>query len=186
MTDDNELVSLVHRARDGDTGAWEELIRRFRGLIAAITRSFRLSPDDAADVAQTTWLRLFESIDRVRQPERLKAWIGTTARRECLRIVRMAGRERCTADLDGEQESRDFAVPGHELLGAEEREAVRAAMDTLSEQHRHLLRVLLASPTPPYANAAHQLEMPMGSIGPTRGRAIRHLRRDPRIHALAS
>lgn len=138
MVNDTDLVDLVDRARVGDTRAWEELIRRFRGLIGAITRSFQLTPSDAADVAQTTWLRLVESIDRVRQPERLAAWIGTTARRECQRTGTSVARERPTADLDREREMRVFATPDHELLGAEERAAVRAAVETLSERHRHL------------------------------------------------
>lgn len=91
-----ELVDLVDRARAGDARAWEELVARFRRLVAVITRSFRLGTDDAADVTPTTWLRLFESIDRVREPDGLAAWITTTARRECLR-VRRSRRANCRA-----------------------------------------------------------------------------------------
>lgn len=113
---DSELVDLVRRACDGDTNAWDELVRRVRGLIDAITRSFRMTTDDAADVAQTTWLRLLESIDRVREPDRLGAWIATTARRECLRVLRSATRQTPSDELDRSDEAVRFSPPGHELI----------------------------------------------------------------------
>jgi RNA polymerase sigma factor (sigma-70 family) len=96
----SELVDLVHRARHREEAAWDELVEQFASLIAAIARSCRLGPSDAADVAQTTWLRLFESIERIREPERLPGWIATTARRECLRLLRMVARELPSGEVD--------------------------------------------------------------------------------------
>lgn len=185
MAVDGELVDLVRRARAGDDDAWEELVDRFRGLIAAITRSFRLAPGDAADVAQTTWLRLFESIDRVREPDRLAAWIGTTARRECLRLLRLSAREQPTEEPVRDEETPTFAAPGRELITAEERAVLWSAVHALPDRHRRLMSVLLATPTPSYATVAAALDMPVGSIGPTRIRALERLRRDPHVLALA-
>ena len=182
---DTELMELVQRARSGEQDAWDELVSRFAGMVAAIARQFRLSPDDAADVSQTTWLRLLESIDRVREPERIGAWLGTTARRECLRLLRLAGREAPTDAVDRGEASTTFPAPGQELISAQERETLWTVVQELPDRHRRLMLLLMASPRPSYADVADTLDMPIGSIGPTRMRVIDRLRRDPDIGALA-
>lgn len=179
-----DVADLVAQARAGEREAWDELVARFEGLITAIARSFRLHADDAADVTQTTWLRLFESIDRVREPERLAGWIATTARRECLRVLRRAGRERPTDQLDRPDDTPAFATPGQELMAAQERDTLRAAVRALSARHRRLMAALMTSPRPSYDQVANAIDMPVGSIGPTRMRAIDQLRRDPQLMAL--
>src|SRR5262245_3580795 len=91
-----DLGHLVRAAAQGDEAAWNAIVDRFQGLVWATVRAHRLSPADAADVAQTTWLRLVENLDRIRDPERLGGWLATTARRECLRHIRLHGRELST------------------------------------------------------------------------------------------
>lgn len=181
---DAQVANLVMQARAGERDAWEELIARFDGLIVGIARSFRLGCDDVSDVVQTTWLRVFESIDGIRQPERIGAWIATTARRECLRLLRMAGRERPTDDVDIDEGTPAFAAPGEELVDAEEHAAVRAAVAGLSDRHQRLMGLLMAHTRPSYARVARTLDMPIGSIGPTRMRAIDRLRNDPHVIAI--
>lgn len=184
---EQQMAALVGRARDGEAAAWDELIRRFRGLVATITRSFRLGPDDAADAAQQTWLRLFESIDRVREPEKLAAWIATTARRECLRLLRRGRREDPADDVERCGDASDaYPAPGQELIAEQERSALWAAVRALPDRHRRLMTVLMASTRPSYEAVSDALGMPVGSIGPTRMRAIERLRRDPQLLALAS
>ena len=78
-SDDSDLVQIVAEARAGTNSAWEILIERFGGLVAAIARRCRLSDADVGEVCQTTWLRLVENLDRIEQPERLGAWLATTA-----------------------------------------------------------------------------------------------------------
>src|SRR5215831_13070195 len=87
------LVELVDQASAGDSDAWDELVDRFSGMVWAVARGHGLSSADAADVSQTTWLRLVEHLDRIREPERVGAWLATTARHECLRHVRAWRRE---------------------------------------------------------------------------------------------
>src|SRR5436190_13431579 len=94
------VETVVRAAAAGDQAAWNELIERFQGLVWATARSFRLSRADAADVAQTTWLRLVENLDRIREPEHLGAWLATTARREALRHLRLHGRELASDEAD--------------------------------------------------------------------------------------
>src|SRR5580700_9599598 len=84
---ESDLVEIVAAARAGSDAAWETLIERFHGLVAAIARRCRLSDADVAEVCQTTWLRLVQNLDRIEQPDRLGAWLATTSRRESLRIA---------------------------------------------------------------------------------------------------
>src|SRR5579863_8744161 len=87
------LAQLIAAAGNGDESAWGTIVDRFEGLIWATTRAHRLSSSEAADVTQTTWLRLLENLDRIRDPERLGAWLATTARHESLRHIRLRARE---------------------------------------------------------------------------------------------
>src|SRR3954464_637874 len=87
------LSQLVHAGGDGDQAAWDALVDRFASLVWSVARAHRLSAADAADVSQTTWLRLAEHIGRLRDPERLAGWLSTTARNECLKVLRHAGRQ---------------------------------------------------------------------------------------------
>src|ERR1700727_1473163 len=87
LAEEDELTQIVLQARAGSSEAWQSLIQRFGGLVAAIARRCRLNDADVAEVSQTTWLRLVENLDRIEQPERLGAWLATTSRRERLRIA---------------------------------------------------------------------------------------------------
>ena len=80
-----DIAGLVRGAAAGDRWAWERLIDQYARLIWAITAEFKLVESDAADVAQTTWLRLLEHIDRIEYPDRVGSWLAATARNECLR-----------------------------------------------------------------------------------------------------
>jgi len=82
------LHELVRSARAGKVEAWNAIVDRFAGLVWAIARRHRLSDADAADVSQTTWLRLVEHLDRIEDPDRIGGWLATTARRESLRVLR--------------------------------------------------------------------------------------------------
>src|SRR3954451_24443861 len=84
----NSVACLLLRIRNGDGAAWDEIMRRYGKLVTTTVRSFRLQEADALDAAQMTWLRLAENTHRIQFPERLGGWLATTARRECLHILR--------------------------------------------------------------------------------------------------
>ena len=170
------IVALVAAAREGDEAAWNELVDEFAGLVWAIARAHRLSAADAADVSQTTWLRLAEHLGRIREPERVGAWLAATARNECLRLVRRSQRELPLGDDVPEPVSL-AAAPEGRLVRAERATALWSAFAELSERCRLLLRVLMADPPPSYEDVGAALEMPVGSIGPTRARCLESLRR---------
>jgi RNA polymerase sigma factor (sigma-70 family) len=172
-----DVAALVRRAAEGDKWAWERLVDQFGRLIWSITRDFRLPESDASDVFQATWLRLLEHIDRLEYPARVGSWIATTARHECLRCV--AGRKRILLVQDHSALS-DALVHAPEadegLLAAERAVAVRDAMSLLPSRWQRMLELLMADPPASYAEISDQLGLPVGSIGPTRGRCMERLR----------
>ncbi|HEV2753269.1 MAG TPA: sigma-70 family RNA polymerase sigma factor, partial [Solirubrobacteraceae bacterium] len=145
------------------------------GLVWAVTRAHRLGDADAADVAQTTWLRLVEHLDRLDDPARVGAWLATTARRECLRVLRRCAQ--LVPHCDDLPEPADDAAAHDSALLAQERDAALwAAFAGLGDRDRSLLRMLMADPAPSYEEIGAALGMPIGSIGPTRARALQRLR----------
>ncbi len=143
-----------------------------------MTRDFRLAESDAADVVQATWLRLFEHIDRIECPDRVGSWLATTARHECLRVV--AARKRMVLVHD-DDDAFQGVIPHEpdidERLLADERAAdVRKAISHLPSQWQRMLGMLMADPPASYAEISDQLGLPVGSIGPTRGRCLARLR----------
>lgn len=171
------VSGLVEAAARGDQAAWNALVDRYNGLVWSVARGFGLSATDAADVAQTTWLRLVERLSTIRDPERVGAWLATTARNECRQTLRRGGRQIPTDD-DYQLEPRepDEAPVDAQVLTAERDDALWQAVDALSDACRRLVRVLMADPAPSYEEVGAALDMPVGSIGPTRRRCLERLR----------
>jgi RNA polymerase sigma factor (sigma-70 family) len=172
-----DIAQLVRGAAAGDRWAWERLVEQFERLIWAMTREFKLADSDAADVAQATWLRLLEHINRIEYPDRIGSWLATTARHECLRHVSRAKRVMLVQDdvvFCGVVTHQPDVDEG--ILAAERAEAVREAMSLLPWRWQKLLEMLMADPPVSYAEISSQLGLPVGSIGPTRGRCLERLR----------
>lgn len=169
---------VVGRAAAGDHSAWDCLVRQYSRLIWAMTRDFKLAESDAADVVQATWLRLLEHIDRIEHPDRLGSWLATTARHECLRQLAASKRVMLVDDHD----TAFGGTPAHQpevderLLAEEQAQAVREAMETLPARSQQLLQLLTADPPVSYTEISDLLGLPIGSIGPTRGRCLERLR----------
>jgi RNA polymerase sigma factor (sigma-70 family) len=174
---------LMRRAGDGDRTAWNEIVDEYSVLLWSVVRGFRLGEAQGADAVQTTWLRLVEHLDGIRDPARLAGWLRTTARRVCVDAIRESGRE-YPVGADRESPGRmrsgspDPVEDGPESTALRhEREAlVRTALAGLPERHRSLLTLLVASPPVSYEEIGARLGMPVGSIGPTRARVLGRLR----------
>ena len=170
------LEALMRSAHAGDEVAWGKIVDRFAGLVWATARAHRLSATDAADVAQTTWLRLVENLDRIREPERLGAWLATTARRECLRLIRLRRRELPT-EVSSVFDSPAEHPLDRRILIRERDDALRRALAAIGERCQALLRMLASLEPPSYEEIGAALGMPVGAIGPTRARCLDKLRR---------
>jgi RNA polymerase sigma factor (sigma-70 family) len=169
------ITDLVNAAGAGDQSAWSRLVQEFGSMIWAIARAHRLGDADAADVSQAAWLALLENITRLNNPAGVGAWLATTARRECLRVLRGGGRRVLFGDDGPEPESPEPPL-GDTLLITERDEALWRSFSRLRATDQALLRLLTADPRPPYEEIAAALDIPIGSIGPTRQRALARLR----------
>ena len=120
MHEPSGLTELVTAAANGDPEAWNAIVERFSSLLWSVGRAHRLSMEDAADVVQNTWLRLLDHRP-IQQPEALPGWLATTARHECLSLLRRRGRDVLVRDdllgpmlVDEEAASLDAASRGRE------------------------------------------------------------------------
>ena len=175
--DTPDIAGLVRGAAAGDRRAWERLVDQYVGSSGPLQAEFRLVESDAADVVQITWLRLLEHIDRIEYPDRVGSWLAATARNECLRSL--AARKRVVLSPD-DAELRDAVAHEPEidarLLADERAQVVRDALSRLPRRWQRLLEMLMADPPASYAEISDQLDLPIGSIGPTRGRCLARLR----------
>lgn len=174
----SEVEDLVAAAMTGEEQAWARIVERYSDLVWAIARSHRLNPADAADVSQTTWLRLVEHLSSIRNPASVGSWIATTARRECLRMLRLAGRQLPIGDEEVLESHLPVTAEGvdERILKSLETQELWAGFQSLSDRCRTLLRLLTIDPPPSYEEASAALDMPVGSIGPTRARCIERLK----------
>jgi len=172
------VAELVGRAGAGEQTAWAELVSRFGGMIAATGRRYRLTSADIAELQQTTWLRLVENMHRIEQPERVGGWLATTARRESLQILRRSAKYRSGADqMLANMADKHLPDPDARPIAEEREVVVRAAWDRLKPRCQQLLSLIVTDNPMGYKDLSALLQMPIGSIGPTRARCLEHLRK---------
>jgi RNA polymerase sigma factor (sigma-70 family) len=171
------VARLVKLAAVGNERAWHSLVDEFAGLVWAATRANRLEHADAADVVQATFARLVEHVGKLNQPERVGAWLATTARRECVAVRRQRARVIPLGD-DLPEPPAEQSEHGAALFAAERNALLWTAFHRLRASDQALLRMLMADPAPSYEEIHLALGMPIGSIGPTRARALERLRRE--------
>lgn len=172
-----DLAAVVDAACAGEQWAWTALITRFQSMVLGIARRHRLAAAEQDDVAQETWLRMFRSLGRVEEPAALRGWIATIARNESVRRLHGSRRE-IPVEHDSLPEPEidpDLDAP---LVARAHREALDRALQGVPARQRRLLRMLITEPAPSYEEVSAALGIPIGSIGPTRARAIKRLRGD--------
>ena len=175
------------RARNGDQAAWAALVDSFSSLIWSVAWSFGLEKHRCEDAVQAVWLRLVQNLDRIDDPQRLAGWIATTTRRECMAVSK---KERLNVPTEQiENLSPSFRPDDTDLIAGDldrrdEVRIVRSALSRLDHRCRSLFEFLGADPSVPYEQISAEMDMPVGSIGPTRARCLEHLRRDPEIAGL--
>jgi RNA polymerase sigma factor (sigma-70 family) len=171
---DRTTTELMCAARRGDSGAWDSLVRRFADVVDGTVRRYRLQEADARDAAQRTWLRLLEHHDQLHNPEALGGWLSTTAARECLRILR--GRTWAELVVEAVDPVDPAGGPERRVLDAAAAGELRTLIESLPERSRVLMAALFDEAPPRYAELSRRTGIPIGSIGPTRARALRQLK----------
>ncbi|MGH3870813.1 MAG: RNA polymerase sigma factor [Pseudonocardiaceae bacterium] len=164
--------------------AWDEVLRRYGKLVSATVRSFRLQDADALDAMQMTWLRLAENGHRVRCSERLAGWLATTARRECLCILRQSKRTPVPVDVMADAVADPSMSPEQSLIDIDVARTLWQFVEELPSRQCILLHALFTDCPRPYIEVARSVGIPAGAIGPTRARALRQLRRRLEAHGL--
>jgi len=184
---------LVAAALHGDQAAWQALHRRFSPLVASVCRRHRLLPTDADDVGQIVWLRVVQHLKLVRDPLALPGWIATTARNECLHVIAFRRRHESADPMVDQRFDRRQTTdePLERLHRLQLHRALLAGLNQLPAHHRDLMLLLIADPELSYREIGQRLNIPAGSIGPTRARCLQKLRAMPDIlslmeHALAA
>ena len=173
---DKELLLLC---RQGNESSWQALVDRYQRLIYAVPRRAGLNEDQAGEVFQEVFVTLFEKMNEINEPDRLHAWLVTTARRKTWRLL---SKERSTQSMQtGEDDEAlvvvdDSPLPDESLVRLEEQHRIRTALASLDERCQQLLTMLYyQTETPPYSEIAAILGTPEGSIGPTRARCLKKL-----------
>jgi RNA polymerase sigma factor (sigma-70 family) len=167
---------LFRNFRAGDEPAMGELVSLLTPILWHTVRAQRLDRESAEDVVQTTWLALVRNTDSIADPQAVLAWLIVTARRESWRVAKRTDRVE-PKDFDDDEvvtPSRD--LPEERVLQSDSETRLWQHVAQLPERCQALLRVIAFSDRPDYAAVAKALGMPVGSIGPTRGRCLAKLR----------
>jgi RNA polymerase sigma factor (sigma-70 family) len=172
---------LIRRCQHGSAGAWQQVLNKYERLVYSIPLRYGLSRDDAADIAQNTFTILIQSLDTLSEDSRLGAWLATVARRHTWRLLERNRREVPREGLDSVDLAARAVLLGKSNADSIEHWELTELLDTglsqISEPCRELLLALYFEPElASYAEVAVRLDMPIGSIGPTRARCLKRLR----------
>lgn len=186
---DNKKISnteLVNRCLRGDSFAWQTIVDRYARLVHSVPVRYGLSQAEVDDIGQDVFLALAQNLHQIEHPERLSSWLVTTARRISWRVIKQGQREQLPADA--ELSDSPMAHEGNPLIQSTpsidelfaswgRQELMYEALNRLNERCRTLLYLLFLDPQElSYEDVSERLEMPMGSIGPTRNRCLQQLR----------
>jgi RNA polymerase sigma factor (sigma-70 family) len=182
---DEADAQLVARCRAGESDAWTVLVHRYQRLVYAVVRRAGHDEHTAADVFQTVFSRLIEHLPKLAQPDRLQAWIVTTAKREALRARERARRQVSLTPEDEDSPSLadhladDSPLAEDALSELQQLDLLRRGLERLDERCRDLLTLVFRDEDEhlPYDEVGRRLGLPTGSIGPTRSRCLDKLRK---------
>ena len=165
---------------EGDESAWEVLVERYQRLIYAIPRRAGLNEDQASEVFQEVFATLLQKLNDITEPDRLHAWLVTTARRKTWRLMSKERLLRPSTDEERDEELTavvdNAPLPDETLVRLEEQHRIRTALLALDERCQKLLTLLYYRPEPPsYAEIAEAFGTSEGSIGPTRARCLKKM-----------
>lgn len=162
--------------RSGNVRAMDDLVRLMTPVLWHVVRAYGLERTLAEDVVQSTWLSLVRGHEGIIDERAVSGWLTITARREAWKVSKSHGRADATADELLEPMLRPQQSTEAEVTASDESRRLWRAVGALDERCRRLLRVVAFDDRPDYARIATDLDMPIGSIGPTRKRCLAKLR----------
>jgi RNA polymerase sigma factor (sigma-70 family) len=171
-----QAASAFERWSAGDAVALDELVRVMTPVLWHVVRAARLTTEVAEDVVQTTWLRLVRARHAIHEPAAVGGWLTTTARREAWKVARASGRALPVEDDELSRSLPDEGSAEAEVVRRDGQARLWSAVERLSERCQALLRIVAFEHRPDYSRIAADLGMPIGSVGPTRGRCLQKLR----------
>jgi RNA polymerase sigma factor (sigma-70 family) len=180
---------LVAGIRAGNEWAWRAMTERYEPLLRWLARRYGLSAQDAEDAIQLTWLRCLEHSDQLTDADKLDGWLATICRRECIRLATKAQREMLLTEVEMVRlvdDARAQCDPSAETALRDQCARLHDAIMALPARQRMVLVELLKREGQSYLDLSRRLGLPVGSIGPTRQRAVTRLRLDPRLADVAS
>lgn len=170
------VVRLLADARAGHPDALADLVRQYTPVLWHVARQQGLDHASSEDVVQVAWMRLVRSPESIRTPQALLGWLITVARREAWRVASRGRREHVCDDITYYADPEDSPTPEMGAIANEEQAILWAAVHRLSPRCQELLRIVAFVHRPDYDTVAQALGMPVGSVGPTRGRCLTKLR----------
>jgi RNA polymerase sigma factor (sigma-70 family) len=174
-----DWTALVARALDRDESAWRQLVDGLKGVAWKVLYGYDLSSEDRNDAFASTFFRVYERLDSLRDPQKLPGWVATIARNEANTVYRKRAKFVPMAELP----LRGVLSEDHseQLIDDELHVALLAAFRNLPPDMQTLLRLLSADPPLGYDEVGRVLNLPHGSIGPTRQRCLQRLRNSPEL-----
>jgi len=169
-------AALFGAYRDGDRAKLGDLAALLTPILWHTVRAQRVERDLAEDVLQTVWLALVRNADSIADPQAVLQWLIVSARREAWRVVRREDRVEPREIEPEETVTRHGELPESVVVRHDADSRLWRHVDRLPERCQALLRVIAFADRPDYAVVAEALGMPVGSIGPTRGRCLAKLR----------
>ncbi len=164
------------RWRDGDPTGLDDIVRLLTPVLWHVVRAHGLDTERAQDVVQTTWLTFVRRQESIAEPQAVAAWLTTTARREAWRVAKITAKVTSVGEEVLEWELPAQRSAESEAVDIDERNRLWACVRQLSERCQRLMRIVAFDDRPDYRGLAEEMQMPVGSIGPTRGRCLEKLK----------
>lgn len=169
---------LIRGCRAGRVEAWRRLLEKYERLVFSVPRRYGLSSEDAADITQLTFTILVQSIDGLPEDSRLGGWLHTVARRHTWRLLERNRRQGIGKHAVLDENTASAGENEETVERWELSEWLEHGLSMIGESCRDLLFALYLDPDQPsYAEVAARLDMAVGSVGPTRMRCLKRLRR---------
>lgn len=171
-------AELVRACVKGDEDAWSQLVARYQRLVYAVPTRAGLNEEQAKDVFQDVFLTLFEKISELERPEKVRAWIVTTAKFKTWAVVR-SKHDRYSPATDEEMEAEMANLPDTAPLAAdvlvelEQQHLIRMALHKVGEPCNTILSMIyMTDPAASYTEVAEAIGVGQTSISPMRSRCL--------------